>query len=317
MTLTELRYIVAVARERHFGQAAAACFVSQPTLSVAIKKLEDELSVSLFERTRNEVRVTPAGERVVAQAKRVLEEVEGVRRAARQDQDQLDGPLRLGAIYTVAPYLLPQLIPVLHKQAPKMPLIIEENYTARLQERLLQGELDAIIISLPFAEAGLTVRTLYDEPFMVVLPAGHPWRERATIAVKELVDEPVLMLGAGHCFREQVLSACPDCLHPTAPDDPLGRAVEGGSLETIRQMVASGLGITVLPCTATGADKYAQRLLVLKRFKSPVPKRRVALAWRKGFYRPQAVAILAKAIRDCKLSCVEFVGKQRERAVTE
>jgi LysR family hydrogen peroxide-inducible transcriptional activator len=309
MTLTELRYIVAVARERHFGRAAAACFVSQPTLSVAIKKLEDELGVALFERGKNDVRVTPVGERIVAQARLVLEEVEGVKRIAKQEQDQLDGPLRLGAIYTVAPYLLPQLIPVLHKQAPKMPLVIEENYTARLQERLLQGDLDVIIISLPFAEPGVTVRALYDEPFMVVLPASHPWRERAAIAVKELAEEPVLMLGAGHCFREQLLSACPDCQRAVAADDPLGRAMEGGSLETIRHMVASGLGITVMPCTATGADRYAQRLLVLKRFKPPVPKRRVALAWRNGFYRPQAVAVLAKAIRACKLSCVVPVGK--------
>ena len=309
MTLTELRYIVALARERHFGRAAAACFISQPTLSVAVKKLEDELGAVLFERGKTDVRVTPLGERIVVQAKRVMEEVEGVKRIARQDQDPLDGPLRLGAIYTVAPYLLPQLIPALHRQAPKMPLVIEENYTARLQERLLQGELDVIIISLPFAEPGLEVRALYDEPFMVVLPAGHPWRERSAIAVKELAEEPVLMLGAGHCFREQVLSFCPDCQRSAPSDDPLARAMEGGSLETIRHMVASGLGVTVLPCTAAGADKYAQRLLVLKRFKPPVPKRRVALAWRKGFYRPQAVAALAKAIRACKLSCVEFVGK--------
>ena len=309
MTLTELRYIAALARERHFGRAAAACFVSQPTLSVAVKRLEDELGMVLFERGKTDVRVTPLGERVVAQAQRVLEEVEGVKRIARQDHDPLDGPLRLGAIYTVAPYLLPQLIPALHKQAPKMPLVIEENYTARLQERLLLGELDVIIISLPFVAPGLEVRALYDEPFMVVLPAGHPWRERSAIAVKELAEEPVLMLGTGHCFREQVLSVCPDCQHSVASDDPLARTMEGGSLETIRHMVASGVGVTVLPCTAAGADRYAQRLLVLKRFKPPVPRRRVALAWRKGYYRPQAVAALAKAIRACKLSCVEFVGK--------
>jgi len=309
MTLTELRYIVAVARERHFGRAAAACFVSQPTLSVAIKKLEDELGASLFERGKSEVKMTPVGERIVVQAKRVLEEVEGVKRIAKQEHDQLDGPLRLGAIYTVAPYLLPQLIPVLHKQAPMMPLVIEENYTARLRERLVQGELDAIIISLPFAGSGITVRALYDEPFMVVLPASHPWRERAAIGVKELAGETVLMLGAGNCFRDQLLGVCPECQRSTAADDPLARATEGSSLETIRHMVASGLGITVLPCTATGADKYAQRLLVLKRFKPPVPKRRVALAWRGGFYRPQAIAALAHAIRACKLSGVDFIGK--------
>ncbi len=308
VTLTELRYIVALARERHFGRAAEACYVSQPTLSVAVKKLEAELDVSLFERGKSDVSVTPVGAAVVAQALRVLDEAERIKQLAAQGQNQLAGPLRLGAIYTVAPYLLPQLIPALHKRAPEMPLLLEENYTARLREKLKQGELDAIVISLPFTEPGVNVRPLYQEPFMVVLPAAHPWRERAAIAAAELAAETLLLLGAGHCFRDQVLGFCPDCQRSSG-ERSLERSVEGTSLETVRHMVASGMGITVLPCSAVGADKYAQRLLSVKRFKAPVPHRRVALAWRASFPRPEAIAVLDDAIRDCKFSCVKFINR--------
>lgn len=304
MTLTELRYIVALTRERHFGRAAAACFVSQPTLSVAVKKLEDELGAVLFERGRSDVTVTPLGELVAAQALRVLEEVERLKQLATQGKDQLQGPLRFGAIYTVAPYLLPQLIPVLHKRAPAMPLVIEENYTGRLRERLKQGELDAIVISLPFDEPGVEVHPLYDEPFVAVLPADHPWRTRAAIAVKELAGEKLLLLGAGHCFRDQILNACPDCGQASAADHPMQKSVEGTSLETVRHMVASGMGITVLPCTAAGSDRYGRRLLAIKPFKPPAPQRRVALAWRNSFPRPDAVKLLADAIRACRLDGV-------------
>ena len=306
MTLTELRYIVALARERHFGRAAEACYVSQPTLSVAVKKLEDELDIVLFERSKSEVNLTPVGEAVVAQALRVLDEAERIKQLAAQGQDQLAGPLRLGAIYTVAPYLLPQLIPALHERAPRMPLHIEENYTARLREKLKQGELDAIIISLPFTEAGVEVRALYEEPFVVVLPAAHPWRGRAAIVAAELASQTLLLLGAGHCFRDQVLGACPDCQRAGA-ERPLEKSVEGGSLETVRYMVASGMGVTVLPCTAAGADQYAHGLLSVKPFKAPVPRRRVALAWRASFPRPEAIDILEESIRSCELACVKFI----------
>lgn len=306
MTLTELRYIVALARERHFGRAAEACFVSQPTLSVAVKKLEDELNIVLFERGKTEVSVTPIGEAVIVQALRVLEEAERVKQVAAQGRNQLAGPLRLGAIYTVAPYLLPQLIPALHKRAPAMPLLIEENYTGRLREKLKQGELDAIIISLPFTEPGIEVRPVYEEPFMVVMPSSHRWHGRVSIAVSELATETLLLLGAGHCFRDQVLGACPDCRRG-AGERSLEKSVEGTSLETVRHMVASGMGITVLPCTAAGADKYSQRLLTSKPFKAPVPQRQVALAWRGSFSRPDAIAAVEAAMRGCKLSGVTFL----------
>jgi LysR family hydrogen peroxide-inducible transcriptional activator len=308
MTLTELRYIVALARERHFGRAAQACHVSQPTLSVAIRKLEDELGVALFERRKTEARITPLGERIVARAQQVLEEVEGIRQLARSDKDQLNAPLRLGVIYTIGPYLLPELIPALHGRTPQMPLLIEENYTARLREQLRLGELDAILIALPFEEPGVVTLPLYEEPFVILIPASHPWQARDAIAPDELAEETVLLLGAGHCFRDQVLDICPACAHQADQEASLSRSLEGSSLETIRHMVASGLGITVLPCTAAGADRYEQRLLGIKRFVDPPPRRTVALAWRQTFPRPKAIEALRQALMACELSCVEFVG---------
>lgn len=305
MTLTELRYIVAVARERHFGRAAEACHVSQPTLSVAVKKLEEELGVALFERSRGEISVTPVGEQVVAQAQRTLEAADAVILAARQGQDPLSGPLRLGAIFTIAPYLMPHLIPILRESAPRMPLVIEENYTARLAERLKQGDLDAIIISLPFEEPGIVTLPLYDEPFVAVLPAGHPWSQREALSLDEMASENLLLLGSGHCFRDQVLELCPNCHRTVTSDHSIQRTVEGSSLETIRHMVASGMGITILPCTAAGADRYAQRLLTIRRFSAPVPSRRVALAWRVSFPRPKAIEAVRQAVLDADLTCVE------------
>lgn len=305
MTLTGLRYIVALARERHFGRAAESCFVSQPTLSVAVRKLEDELGIALFERRSNEVAVTRAGEAIVAQARRVLEEVEVIKRLAGEEQDQLSGPLRMGLIYTVGPYLLPELIPVMHERAPEMPLVIEEGYTAALRERLAAGELDVLVVSLPFQEPGVLTVTLYEEPFVVVLPASHPWIGRERIDAAALAEENLLLLGPGHCFRDQVLAICPECRHELT----LGESrvsLEGSSLETIRHMVASGMGITVLPGTAAGAHRYSERLTRIRRFSEPVPTREVALAWRKSFTRPRAVQCIIDAVRACNLSGVRM-----------
>jgi len=299
VTLTELRYIVAVARERHFGHAAQSCFVSQPTLSVAIKKLEEELGVVLFERGPGEVTVTPVGQRVVEQAQRVLEEAAQVKDIAQSAKDPLAGPLRLGAIYTIGPYLLPKLIPVLRKKAPTMQLLIQENYTHKLGEALKQGEVDVIVVALPFAEPGVATRAVYDEPFMVALPLGHPLEKKKHISADELTRESLLLLGAGHCFRDQVLDLCSTVQR--APRGTLARTLEGGSLETIRQMVASGVGITVLPSTAVQAGEGAGDLIRFRPFARPVPDRRVVLAWRKSFPRPQAIEALRQAILECDL----------------
>jgi len=299
VTLTELRYIVAVARERHFGRAAEACFVSQPTLSVAVKKLEEELGVVLFERGPGEVTVTPRGRRVVEQAQRVLEEASRIKEIAAAGRDPLAGALRLGAIYTIGPYLLPKLIPILRRVAPTMQLLIQENFTHRLGEMLKNGEVDAMLIALPYDEPGVATHALYDEPFFVAVPKGHAWEARKRITSEELTRESLLLLGEGHCFRDKVLEIC----HTVRSRERSGisRSVEGGSLETIRQMVAGGVGISVLPATSLGPNNSAGDLIRILPFARPTPTRRVGLAWRKSFPRPEAVEVLRRAILACNL----------------
>ncbi|CAD5375899.1 Hydrogen peroxide-inducible genes activator [Pseudomonas sp. OF001] len=300
MTLTELRYIVTLAQEQHFGRAAERCHVSQPTLSVGVKKLEDELGVLIFERSKSAVRLTPVGEGIVAQAQKVLEQAQGIRELAQAGKNQLAAPLKVGAIYTVGPYLFPHLIPQLHKIAPDMPLYIEENFTHVLRDKLRTGELDAIIIALPFQEADVLTKPLYDEPFYVVMPAEHPWTARASIDAEMLNDKSLLLLGEGHCFRDQVLEACPTTrkgseAHPHT-------TVESSSLETIRHMVASGLGVSVLPFTAVDSHHYAPGVIAIRPLSPPVPYRSVAIAWRASFPRPKAIDVLVDAVRLCSLS---------------
>jgi len=305
MTLTELRYIIALARERHFGRAAEKCFVSQPTLSVAIKKLEDELGVALFERTSADVTVTPIGAQIVDQAQRVIGETAVIKELAMRGKDQLAAPLRLGAIYTVGPYLLPQLIPLLHRRAPQMPLLLQENFTANLGLLLKTGEVDVTILSLPFAEPGIVTQALYDEPFRVVMPVAHAWSRKAKISAEQLCNETLLLLGSGNCFRDQVLQTCQRVKRAAASN--MQQALEGSSLETIRQMVASGVGITVLPSTAADAKSAASPLVAVRPFAAPQPSRRIVLAWRKSFPRPQAVEVVRQAVLHCKLPGVTLL----------
>lgn len=304
MNLNDLRYTVAVAQERNFRRAAERCFVTQPALSLAIQKLEDELGVRIFERSRTEVRITPAGSRIVEQAQRVLEEAGKIKEIARQGKDQLAGSLRLGVIYTVGPYLLPELIPILHRKAPRMPLEVEENLTANLDALLRNGRIDAAIIALPFEVPNVAVLPLYDEPFAVVVPTEHAWAKRASIKAEELANEKVLMLSSGHCFSNQVAEACPEVRQEGA------QALQGNSLETIRNMVASGLGITVLPSSAD-SPRYRSPLLKIVPFKSPPPSRRIALAWRKSFAREKAIEVLADAIRATKIPGVSMLDAQQ------
>jgi len=263
MTLTELRYIVTLAQEQHFGRAAERCFVSQPTLSIAVKKLEEELGVALFERSKSRVQATPLGEKIVAQANLVLEQTAAIKDIANAGKDQLSSPLHVGAIFTIGPYLLPHFIPELQKIASKMPLYVEEGYTATLRQKLRKGELDVIIVALPFTEADVVTQPLFDEPFVVLMPHDHPLAEKEAIHPDELDAENVLLLGEGHCFRDQVLATCPNL--QSSMDDPHSRirtAAEGSSLETLRHMVASGLGITILPMSAAVTANYSNNMLV-------------------------------------------------------
>ena len=201
----------------------------------------------IFERSKSAVRLTPVGEGIVAQAQKVLEQAQGIRELAQAGKNQLAAPLKVGAIYTIGPYLFPHLIPQLHRVAPQMPLYIEENFTHILRDKLRTGELDAIIIALPFQEADVLTKPLFDEPFYVLMPADHPWTAKASIDSELLNDKSLLLLGEGHCFRDQVLEACPTV---RKGDENKHTTVESSSLETIRHMVASGLGVSVLPFSA-------------------------------------------------------------------
>jgi LysR family hydrogen peroxide-inducible transcriptional activator len=293
MTLTDLRYLIALARERHFGRAAEACHVAQPTLSIAIKKVEDELGVALFERHRHDVLVTPGGETVIQQAQRVLDEMEVLNSAARAARDEFAEPLKLGAIFTVAPDLFPPLVRAIKAGGSGLVLYMEENYTHVLTEKLASGQLDAIIVASPFEPPETHVHALYREPFSLLMPSDHEWVKKKNVATATLSASSLMLLGEGHCFRDQILEACP---HLGAGSNPIGPA---SSLATLRHMVASGLGLTLIPASAAaslteGGDVVARPL-------TPAPEREIVLAWRRRFPRPNAIRALLDALTGLQL----------------
>ena len=302
MTLTELRYIVAVAREKHFGRAAEACFVSQPTLSVSIKKLEEELDVRIFERGASEISVTALGGEIVRQAQMVIEQAAAIKEIAKRGKDPVSGPLRLGLIYTIGPYLLPDLVRQAIERVPQMPLMLQENFTVRLLEMLRTGELDAAIMAEPFPDTGLAVAPLYDEPFMIAVPRNHALARRTSISAEELKQETMLLLGSGHCFRDHVLEVCPEYARFSSEAEGIRKSFEGSSLETIKYMVASGMGVTVVP--QLGVPKDGQPHIVYIPFSGSPPTRRVVLVWRRTFTRYEAIAALRNAIYACPLEGV-------------
>jgi LysR family transcriptional regulator, hydrogen peroxide-inducible genes activator len=314
MTLTELKYIVAVAREKHFGKAAEACFVSQPTLSVAIKKLEDELEVKLFERSANEVSVTPLGEEIVRQAQSVLEQAAAIKEIAKRGKDPLAGPLRLGVIYTIGPYLLPDLVRQAIVRTPQMPLMLQENFTVKLLEMLRTGEIDCAIMAEPFPDTGLALAPLYDEPFLAVVPSAHAFADRKTITAQELKSETMLLLGTGHCFRDHVLEVCPEFARFSSDAEGIRKSFEGSSLETIKHMVAAGMGVTLVPRLSVPKEalepkprrrKDDQAYVRYIPFDGNPPVRRVVLAWRRSFTRYEAIAALRNAVYACELPGVK------------
>ena len=318
MTLTELKYIVAVARERHFGRAADACYVSQPTLSVAIKKLEEELEVKLFERSASEVSVTTLGDQIVRQAQIVLDQAAAIKEIAKRGKDPLAGVLTLGVIYTIGPYLLPELVRQSIERTPQMPLMINENMTAKLLEMLRTGEIDCAIVAEPFPDTGLAMAPLYDEPFYAAVPSMHPLAARDSISSNELKNETMLLLGAGHCFRDHVLEVCPEFARYSSNTEGIRRTFEGSSLETIKHMVSAGMGVTLVPRLSVPRDAL---ITTSRRRKSddnhirylPIqdadgggpPMRRVVLAWRRSFTRYEAIAALRNAIYACELPGVK------------
>lgn len=291
MTLTELRYIVTLAKTEHFGKAAEICFVSQPTLSVAIKKLEQELNVAIFERKKSSVQTTDIGKAIVEQAKLTLAQAQVIKEIALSNKDQLNTPLKVGAIHTIGPYLFPHLVHAMRDIAPKMPLYIEENFTRGLRAKLLEGKLDAIIVALPFSEPDIVTSTLYREDFLMLLNQQHPWCDRKEISTAQLADTELLMLGEGHCFRDQILESYMSLQQVINQQD---KATEGSSLETIRMMVASGLGSSVIPKSAAKTS-VGDGLKTIP-FSAPVPGRTVALAWRASFPRTKAINALLSAL---------------------
>ena len=312
MTLTELKYIVAVAREKHFGKAAEACFVSQPTLSVAVKKLEEELEVKLFERGSGEIAVTPLGAEIIRQAQSVLEQAAEIREIAKRGKDPLGGPLTLGVIYTIGPYLLPELVRHNIERTPQMPLMLQENFTVKLLEMLRTGEIDCAILAEPFPDSGLAVAPLYDEPFMAALPAGHRLAQGDAVSSAQLRGEHMLLLGTGHCFRDHVLQVCPEFAGFASSGEGIRKSFEGSSLETIKHMVAAGMGVTLVPRLAVPAEALAAqacetaapgvvRYLPVRDGAAAPPTRRVVLAWRRSFTRYEAIAALRNAIYACAL----------------
>jgi LysR family transcriptional regulator, hydrogen peroxide-inducible genes activator len=318
MTLTELKYIVAVARERHFGKAAEACFVSQPTLSVAVKKLEDELELKIFERNANEVTLTPLGEDIVRQAQSVIEQASLIKDIAKRGKDPLAGALKLGVIYTIGPYLLPDLVRQMIKHTPQMPLVLQENFTVKLLEMLRTGEIDCAILAEPFPDTGLATAPLYDEPFFAALPLHHKLAAQTSVTTDELRKETTLLLGTGHCFRDHVLEVCPEFARFSSNAEGIAKSFEGSSLETIRHMVAAGMGVTLVPRLAITREalserprrkKDEERLVKYLPFNevdgAGPPTRRVVLVWRRSFTRYEAIATLRNAVYACELPGVQ------------
>ena len=297
MTLQDLRYVVTLAETRNFARAAKACYVSQPTLSTQIKKLEDELGLALFERTNKRVMPTPAGFELIVQARVVLEEAEKLQQMAQQALDPMAGPLRLGVIPTLGPYLLPHLVPQLRADYPRLSLYLREDLTANLIERLRSGALDAILLALPIQTDGLELIELFREPFVMALPKDSPLAGKSEVMETDLMGVQLLLLEDGHCLRDQALAVC-GLPQPRGTED-----FRGSSLETLRQMVAAGVGCTLLPALAadaagTGGMKLtSDQLIELRPFAAPVPSRTIGLAARRGFPRMEMVRAFAELIK--------------------
>lgn len=304
MTITELRYVIALAQVKHFGKAAKLCYISQPTLSVAINKLESELGIAIFERNRNTVEVTDIGKQIIAQAQRTLDEIAKLKDIAKKGCSHTNTPLKVGAIHTIGPYLFPHLVQKLKNISPDMPLYIQEDYTANLHTKLIRGELDVIFISLPFNSPGIVTHALYDEPFVILMRKDHLLNKKNAVKASDLKAEEMLLLGEDHCFRNQVIKACPNCYS----ESTMQKTVEGTSLETLRHMVASGMGLTVLPSTATQIEYY-QSILCTKQFLGKIPKRRVAMAYRVSFTRPKAITALMQGIKACSIRDITLLQK--------
>ncbi|MGB5102839.1 MAG: LysR substrate-binding domain-containing protein [Steroidobacteraceae bacterium] len=291
MNLRDLKYLVALADERHFGRAAERCFVSQPTLSAQIRKLEEYLGVPLVERQPKRVSITPAGEKIVERARRVLQEADAIVELARSDRDPLAGTLKVALIPTVGPYLLPHVVRRLKRALPRLKLLLYEYQTGPLLEKLRDGEIDMGILALPVPMDGLEAAPLYDEVFTLAVPADHPLAEKERVTTQDLHGVPLLLLEDGHCLRDQALEVCSRVGVQESQD------YRATSLETLRQMVAAGHGVTLLPELAAASPVGSARGLRIKPFVKPAPARTIGAVWRKSTTRGPAIEAIANAIR--------------------
>ncbi|MBY4598355.1 LysR family transcriptional regulator [bacterium BD-1] len=292
MNLRDLRYLVALADLRHFGRAAEACHVSQPTLSTQIRKLEEELGVSLVERAPRHVMLTPAGQDIALRARRVLAEVEQMRETARRTADPEAGSVRLGLFPTLGPYLLPHVVPRIRRRFPRLELLLVEEKTETILHMLRDGKLDAAVLALPLHEDWADSEFLFEEPFLLAVPEGHPLSGRHDLTLADLGDQHLLLLEEGHCLRDQALEVCGLA---GAGEKEGFRAT---SLETLRQMVAAGVGVTLLPVLAVKPPVPPSANLRLLPFRNPPPSRRLALVWRRSSAMAAFLRELAGELRD-------------------
>jgi LysR family hydrogen peroxide-inducible transcriptional activator len=295
VTLTELRYLVAVADRAHFGRAAEDCHVSQPTLSTQIRKLEEYFGVSLIERNAKSFSLTSTGQQVVEKARKILAHVDALLASTRRSsREPLTGPLNLGVIPSLAPYLLPRLLPLVKSCYQRLQLVIHEDLTQHLLERLRGYQIDAALLALPLDGGDFEEIPLFDEPFWFACPAQHPLAAFKTVGEDDLRDVPLLLLADGHCLRGQALAAC----GRTGADDPQIDDFRAASLETICQLVAAGFGCTLLPALATRSPQEANPSFVTRPLRSRNASRRIGLVWRRGHQKAQELALLAALVRD-------------------
>ena len=292
MNLRDLKYLVALAEHKHFGRAAAACFISQPTLSTQIKKLEDELGVSLVERAPRHVMLTPAGRDAAERARRIIADVEEMREAARRSQNPEAGAVRLGIFPTLGPYLLPHVVSRVRERFQQLELLLIEEKTEVILRQLREGKLDAGILALPLHDDQLHIEFLFEEPFMLAVPQAHPLASSKPLTMRDLANESLLLLEDGHCLRDQALDVC----HLAGAGEKTG--FRATSLETLRQMVAANVGITLLPVLAVKPPVAASQDIRLLSFRAPAPSRRIAMVWRRSSAMSEFLSKLAAVFRD-------------------
>lgn len=294
MTLIELQYLTTLGDELHFGRAAARCCISQPTLSMAIRKLEADLGVDLFERNKSGIKITSMGQQIIMQAKQVIDRTLAIKALAEAAKDQLGGTLAIGLIPTLAPYLLPALIPQLRIMASKLNLRIDEGSNTDLLQKLHSGVLDVVLVSKPFTGIDVLAQDLFEEPLIVLIPHKHSLAARQTLRPIDLKGQDFLLLHEGHCLRDQILNVF---LPLAKSDQPI--FIQASSIGTLRNMVAAGLGITIIPMAAASSIIHTSNLMTTRLFTAPVPTRTIALAWRASFPRHKIIDVLRTAVQIC------------------